>query len=137
MLTRLKSAIRPIGFILTLAVAALLLFSACGGGGGSNASAKDPGIKANSQPTSTPPPVVVIQIADNTFTPAEVTIKAGTTVRWNWGGSNPHSVVIGGADSGQHTGSGTYERTFRDGGTTLSYQCGVHGAAMAGKIIVE
>ena len=138
MLTKLKSVVRPVAFIAPLALGALLLAAACGGGGSSseNASAKNPGIQANSAPTSTPPPVVEIQIADNTFTPAEVTVKAGTTVRWVWGGSNQHSVLISGTDSGKKTGSGTFEQTFKDGGTTLSYVCGVY-PTMTGKITVQ
>jgi plastocyanin len=118
---------------------ALLFAAACGGGSSNNTentSAKNPGIQANSAPTSTPPPEVTIQIADNTFTPAELTVKAGTTVRWVWGGSNQHSVLISGTDSGKKTGTGTFEQTFKDGGQTLSYACGVY-PTMTGKITVE
>lgn len=83
-----------------------------------------------------------VAIADNTFTPDEITISAGDTVTWTWGGSAPHSV-IGTSDnatdlinSEQMTGSGTYTVTFDEAGT-YEYECGVHGASMAGTIVVE
>ncbi len=133
----MTKSLRPLALIALLGAMTFILVG-CGGGGSSsaNASAKntvDNALKA----TPTPAPVTTVQIADNSFTPKELTIKAGTVVRWEWSGSNPHSVLLGGVDSGQHTGSGTYEKVFKDVGVTFSYQCGVHGAAMSGKIIVE
>lgn len=137
MLKRLQSVVRPVALCALVALGALLLLSACGGGKSSTGSVTNStGIQVNQAPTSTPPPVVTIQIADNTFTPADVTVKAGTTVRWVWGGSNEHSVLIGGTDSGKKTGTGTFEQTFKDGGTILSYACGVY-PTMTGKITVE
>jgi len=81
--------------------------------------------------------VETITIEDNSFTPAKLTVKAGTTVRWVWTGTNAHSVLVAGHNSGEHTGSGSFEQTFPSGGATVQYQCGVHGAAMAGTISVE
>lgn len=134
---KLKSVVRPVALAAPLALGALLLLGACGGGKSNAASATNStGIQVNQAPTSTPPPVVTIQIADNTFTPADVTVKAGTTVRWVWGGSNEHSVLIGGTDSGKKKGTGTFEQTFKDGGTILSYACGVY-PTMTGKITVQ
>jgi plastocyanin len=82
-----------------------------------------------------------ITISDNAFTPQSLTVKAGTAVTWNWASTrNPHSVVgrFGGAavDSGTHTGSDQFAFTFGAAGT-FDYQCGIHGAAMPGKIVVE
>jgi plastocyanin len=109
-------------------------------GGGASNSSKQPA-SANSAPTAgptpTPAPVTIVTIADNSFTPASVTVKAGTVVRWVWTGSNAHSVLVGGLNSGQHTGSGSFEQTFPSAGAIIQYQCGVHGAAMAGTIIVN
>ena len=88
-------------------------------------------------PTPTPPPQAKVVIADNSFTPAQLTISAGTNVVWEWGGANPHSVQLGGRASDTMTGSGKFEKVFDTPGTTFPYQCGVHGAAMSGKIIVQ
>ena len=124
---------------LTSLIAALApLLVACGGGGGSSsANAAAPGATTAPQATPTLGPVVEVQISDNQFSPADLTIKVGTTVRWVWSGQNQHSVLLNGVDSGKHQGTGTFEKTFADGAGTYSYQCGVHGAAMAGKIIVQ
>lgn len=123
---------------LALALAA----AACGGGGDDNSdsslsSIKNSNISVGQQGSPTPRPEVKIMISDNAFSPAVVTVKAGSKVTWEWSGNNPHSVLLGGQDSGQKTGSGTYERSFDTPGSTINYQCGVHGAAMSGKIVVE
>ena len=139
----LSISLRGAGLLGALAALALML-AACGGsGGGANAKSNDlsganiSGSAGGTAAPTTASAVTIINISDNKFDPAEVTIKAGDTVRWVWSGSNPHSVLIAGEDSGQHTGSGTYERKFPAGGVTFPFQCGVHGAAMAGKITVQ
>lgn len=118
--------------ISTMASLALV---GCGGGGGDAPVA----IATTGRPsaTATAQPVAVIKISDNKFEPAELRIKAGTKVQWEWSGSNPHSVLISGSASEQKTGPGTFVQDFRAAGATFPYQCGVHGAAMAGRIIVE
>ena len=82
----------------------------------------------------------VVQISDNQFTPSSLTVPVGTEVKWNWSGKNAHSVVgkFGDQDltSAQHKGSGTFTFKMTNPGT-FAYQCGVHGAAMAAKIIVQ
>ena len=81
-----------------------------------------------------------VSIADNTFTPGTLTVAKGTTVTWQWGGKNSHSVV--GTFDGQNvqsptnTGSGTFSFTFNTPGT-YNYHCGVHGTAMPGTIVVQ
>jgi plastocyanin len=81
-----------------------------------------------------------VSISDNQFSPASLTVTKGSKVTWNWNGTNPHSVV--GTFDGQNvqsptnTGSGTFTFTFNTPGT-YNYQCGVHGAAMPGTIIVQ
>jgi plastocyanin len=86
---------------------------------------------------------VTVELADNAFSPDEVTIDVGDTVTWDWADSaNPHSVV-GTSDNAADleseilTGAGnTFEFTFTDAGT-YEYQCSVHGTAMTGVITVE
>ncbi len=81
-----------------------------------------------------------VSISDNQFSPASLTVAKGAKVTWNWSGQNPHSVV--GTFDGQNvqsptnTGSGTFSFTFNTPGT-YNYQCGVHGTAMPGTIIVQ
>ncbi|MEX0781886.1 MAG: plastocyanin/azurin family copper-binding protein [Dehalococcoidia bacterium] len=116
---------------------AALLFSACGGGGDDDAGAA-------SVPTSpavpTQRPAIFVVVFDNTFSPGQRTVKAGDEVKWEWDGKNPHSVVgtFDGVavDSGQKSGKETFSFKFEKAGT-FEYQCGVHGAGMAGKITVQ
>lgn len=74
--------------------------------------------------------------------PAVDTVEVGSTVTWTWSAAGDHSiqstgtpgifrnsVVIGAAGS-------IYEVTFNTAGT-YTYQCGVHGAAMTGRIVVQ
>ena len=82
----------------------------------------------------------VIQVSDNQFTPSALTVPSGTTVKWVWSGKNSHSVVGTFGDTTVNTdklkGSGSFQLSLGQHGT-FAYQCGVHGAAMTGKIIVQ
>jgi plastocyanin len=114
-----------LGVVLALSVvAALPLFAACGG---DDSSANDPNVS-------------VVQISDNQFTPAAVVVRQGASVKWVWSGKHAHSVVGKFGDrevsSAQNKGSGSLEFTMNAKGA-FPYQCGVHGAAMTGKITVE
>lgn len=126
------------GFAVLIAAGALPL-AACGGGGGEGDDVDFSGVNVSSQ---NPTPVKesieqVIEVKDNSFSPDSVTIKAGTKVIWKWSGtSNPHSIQLTGTTSPEQT-SGEFTRTFDQSGTTFSYQCGVHKAAMTGRIVVE
>ena len=71
----------------------------------------------------------------------EVEVAAGTTVTWVWSGGNEHSVIGTGLNSGDiesdvQSGSRSYEFMFEEAGT-YDYQCGIHGTAMSGKVIVS
>ena len=60
-----------------------------------------------------------------------VTVKKGTTVKWNFAGDNPHSVTVSKGprkfDSGVKT-SGSYRKKLTKRGTYTIY-CTVHGAS--------
>jgi plastocyanin len=81
-----------------------------------------------------------VTVSDNRFEPSSVTITPNHEVIWEWSGSNPHSIV--GTFDGEQvqsprlTGSGTFVFSFSKAGT-FSYQCGVHGASMTGKVEIE
>lgn len=112
---------------------------ACGGGGGEDTPAASAAEPTVAQPTNTPVPlpVVEIKVTDNKFDPAELRIKENTVVKWTWEGtSNQHSILLSGLESPKQA-TGSFERKFPAGQGTFNYQCGVHGAAMSGKIIVE
>jgi plastocyanin len=83
---------------------------------------------------------VTIQVGDNFFAPDEETVAVGTEVTWEWGGNAvPHSVVgtFNGEDvESEIQDSGMFSFTFESAGT-FEYECGVHGAAMSGRIVVE
>ena len=138
-------------------LAALVVSGAlgCGGGGGSSTSTPN-SPTAPSTPTpvtpSAPATPTAVTVGNNTFSPADITVAAGTTVRWTWdtcsGGPDPytgaggqtcvdHSIVWDGAGTASPTQSqGTYQRTFDTGGT-YAYHCAIHGAAMSGKVVVQ
>ena len=84
-----------------------------------------------------------VTVGNNFFNPATRNITAGTRVVWTWvnTGQISHSVESTGTpgfpNSAVLTGSGqSYAHTFDTPGT-YTYICGVHGAAMAGTIVVQ
>lgn len=122
-----------------------------GGGGGSSATPTSPTTPSNPAPTTpTAPNTVTVQ--NNTFSPASLTVSAGTTVTWNWdtcssskdpyGGTSTtcvnHSVTwdTPGGTASPTQSEGSYTRTFATAGT-YDYHCAVHGTAMAGKVVVQ
>ena len=93
--------------------------------------------------TPPPPPTVDVSVGNNFFNPSNVTITAGTAVRWTWTatGATPHSVESTGSpsfvSSAILTGSGsTYTITFATPGV-YTYDCAVHGALMTGTVTVN
>ena len=135
-----------IGKRANIAVAFLLSASAfaCGGGGSSSSD----GVTG---PGNTPPPVAsstkALTVSNNKYTPARDSVAPGSTLTWTWnsctgdgyGGSSctSHSVQFDdGVESSDVQDSGTHSRTFANAGT-YTYHCAVHGAAMAGTVIVK
>ena len=117
--------VSKIGRVL-LALSSPVLLS-CGGGGG-----------GGSTPTSNTPPSpstgMTVQVADDFFSPRDISVEPGTTVHWVMAGSHPgHTVTdTGGAfDSGMvFTSSGaSFDHTFSsaDSGRTFNYFCQTHG----------
>jgi plastocyanin len=136
--TRIRRVVGT-GFAIAV-VAGSLPLAACGGGGGNGGGgdADLSGIEVEaSRKTETANAEVVVEVKDNSFNPDTITIKTGTKVVWKWvGTSNAHSIQLSGNTSPEQS-SGTYERVFDQTGSTFSYQCGVHKAAMTGKIVIE
>lgn len=88
---------------------------------------------------STAPATASVNVGDNFFSPASVTIAAGGTVTWTWTGANTHTVTSTTAvfGSGTPQSSGTFNFTFPDPGT-FPYFCEVHGAVVqSGTVTVQ
>jgi plastocyanin len=118
----------------------------CGGG---STTGTDGGGRNPPPPPPPPPPANTITVRNNAFMPANLTVKPGASVTWNWntcsGGDGygngetcvPHSVVL---DDGSATSivqsTGRYSHQFATAGA-YTYHCSVHGAGMSGKIVVQ
>lgn len=69
------------------------------------------------------------------FSPAVLTVKAGTTVTWaNHDGSN-HIILMGNVRSQRLKHDSTFTHTFSKPGE-YNYICAIHGEKMSGKVIV-
>ena len=87
-----------------------------------------------------------VTVSNNTFSPASLTVAAGTTVTWSWTSSASNHNVVGDdsenpPSSGSPTdGPHTYQFAFGQPGT-FRYHCTVHGgpggSGMSGTIIVQ
>jgi plastocyanin len=114
---------RRVTALLLTAVATAGLLAGCGG-------------SSSAAPKLGPDDVLV---ANFSFTPATLTVKAGTTVTWRFDQpSAPHDVVSLATppvfDSGTPKGTGTFSYTFTTPGT-YPYLCQVH-PSMRGTVIV-
>ena len=132
---------------LTLASAVAfvgLLSAACGGQneGGSAANvnrAANGGASSEAAggatPASTGPQRV--EMGDDVFRPAQLTVAAGTKVTWVNKGSKAHTVVSNDKlfDSGLVNVGGEFSHTFDAPGTYL-YHCAPH-AKMIGRLVVK
>lgn len=135
-----------------LVLVVLLLLTACGG------SAQHPGSAGTRQSTSTPMPSMLapeptasgstpaaaiatdqVTISNFAFSPASITVKAGTTVTWTNQDQDAHTVSFkSGPESGQTSPplqmGNTYRHTFAQAGT-VSYICSIH-PFMKGTVVV-
>ena len=81
-----------------------------------------------------------VDIPAISFEPAELTVKAGTTVMWTNSDDLPHTVTKEGGpgpqfDSGNLGPGDTFEQTFDEPGT-IEYVCTIH-PGQAGSVTVE
>jgi plastocyanin len=118
--------------IIPLLLAASL--SACGGGDSAPTTPTGGGQGSNPPPAGT----IAVTIQDFSFSPATLTIKAGTTVRWTNQGPSAHTSTSdtgawnsgtlanpsGGGGYGSSPG-GTFDFNFTQPGT-YSYHCSLH-----------
>ncbi len=89
--------------------------------------------------------IIDVSVIDNRFSPNDITIKVGDTVRWtNADGGAPHTVTADDSSFTSVTASSfTFEETF-DSVDEILYHCTVHSSpgrnrdtSMNGRVIVE
>src|SRR5688500_16801121 len=121
-----------------------LLIAACGGGNesGSAANVKQAasGVAASEAAGGVAPADAgpqKIEMGDDVFQPAQLTVAAGTKVTWVNKGSKAHTVVSNDKlfDSGLVSVGADFSHTFDAPGTYL-YHCAPH-AKMVGRIVVK
>jgi plastocyanin len=90
-----------------------------------------------SAPSPAPAPATVVHIKDFAFAPADVTIKAGDTVRFVQDDETAHTVTAADKsfDSGNLDRHATWSHTFATAGT-YAYMCSYH-TYMKGTVIVK
>lgn len=136
---------------LSLAAIGIVIAAACGGGGGETTTTpgnnQPPGGGNNNANPNT------VTLVDSSFNPANITIKAGQTVTWQWtactdttsgyGYGNGYACVThqimfddGSGTVSPKQNSGTFNRTFSGTGT-FKYHCTVHGSYMSGQVVVQ
>jgi plastocyanin len=134
--------------MLISAIALMVGLAGCGGAAGGY------GTNPGTNPGGTNPggsnPVVngttVSLMDNNSFSPSNLGISAGQTVIWKWGQCTgdgystctSHNVTF---DDGTNIhsetqSSGEFSRTFAAPGT-YKYHCTIHGASMAGQVVVQ
>ena len=139
---------RAFGFCAVGLLAASAFLMACGdddddtddSGGSTPTSSSSSGNSTPTNSSGAPSNLTKVTISDNKFSPVSLQVPVGSTVTWEWTGSNPHSVkgTFDGKEiqSPKLTGTGVYLEAFQKAGT-FSYECGVHGAAMKGTIVIQ
>jgi plastocyanin len=92
-------------------------------------------------PTEAAPQPAFVNIQGSRFSPASITISAGSTVTWRHQGSGSHTITAddGAFNSGTITAGETFSFTFTTPGE-YGYYCEFHGSpgggGMAGIVIV-
>jgi plastocyanin len=82
------------------------------------------------------PGVREVNMSNTSFLPSQVTITAGTTVKWTNGSSMPHTVTSSSGLFNQHLNVGeTFSYTFTTAGS-YSYTCTLH-PGMDGVVTVQ
>ncbi|MBI5072001.1 cupredoxin family copper-binding protein [Candidatus Falkowbacteria bacterium] len=81
------------------------------------------------------PTTVTVDIRNFVFDPANLTVNAGTTVKWENYDSVGHKIAGTGFDSNQLNQGDSYSFTFNQAGT-YDYHCAIH-PSMTGTITVQ
>ena len=130
--------------LLVLLIACLALtLAACGDDDDDDAGS--PSAPTTPTETTAPPSAknggtATVDIPEIAFDPADITVKAGTTVTWTNSDDIPHTVTKDGGpgadfDSGDLDPGSEFEQTFEEKGT-VDYVCTIH-PGQAGTVTVE
>jgi amicyanin len=126
-----------------LFAAGAIVLAACGGGGGKSAAANDMAGMArsakgagNATGASAAVATDAVHIKNFAFSPATISVKAGSTVVWTNDESIQHDITFdgGGIASSVLNQSGTFSHTFPAAGT-YHYICSIH-PFMHGTVVV-
>lgn len=112
------------------------MLSACGSSSPpARAAATAPPTPSAPSVAASPVAATSVSIANFAFSPAAITVKAGTTVTWTNQDEDAHTVAIAGAAVSQPLQNGDrYSHTFGQPGT-YSYLCTIH-PFMRGMVVV-
>lgn len=127
----------------TAAVLTTLVFGACGGDDGKDAGSETSGTGSSGAPGSDGSASEgatsgdAVQIVDFNYKPANLQVKAGTTVTFTNEDTFAHTVTAKDKsyDSGNMDKGATFEQTFAEAGT-FEYICAIHNS-MTGKVTVS
>jgi plastocyanin len=112
--------------ILFMLISSIVVFSCSKSGSGSTT-------------TTTPPPTVsnAVSIVNMSFSPATLTVTAGTTVTWTNNDGMTHTTTSDntGFNSGNLTSGSKFSQLFSTVGT-FAYHCNIH-TGMKGTIVVK
>ena len=116
--------------VLLVVIAGGIFLVVSKGGDKSTGNQTKPVASTGSTKTNINSPAVTnsVEIADFAFTPANITVKKGTTVTWTNKDSAVHTVsgdTSDGPNSGNLSNGGTYSFTFNTAGT-FGYHCNPH-----------
>jgi amicyanin len=126
-----------------LFAAGAIILAACGGGNGTSAAANDmagmampPAAAGDTANASAAVATEAVHIKNLAFSPATVTVKAGSTVVWTNDDAIQHDVTFdgGGIASSVLNHGDTFSHTFPTAGT-YHYICSIH-PFMHGTVIV-
>jgi plastocyanin len=117
--------------LVALIVVAVVLIVRGGGGSDIQHDARQPTVVTDALQVN-------VDVIDNDFRPANLTVKKGATVTWLFKGDLPHNVTEdSGAFASETLGKGaTYERTFDSVGT-FYYHCTIHHVMTGSVTVVE
>jgi plastocyanin len=124
--------------IAVMALLATILVAACSPGPGGTAASSPAGAAPSQAAASAAPGAPgAVAIKDFAFSPASITVAAGTTVTWTNQDSASHTVAAddGSFDSKEFGNGASFSQTFSTAGT-YSYHCAIH-SSMTGTVEVK
>jgi plastocyanin len=113
-------------FVLTIVVISGMFMASCSKGGSGYGTTTNPPSNSGTS----------VSIVNMSFSPANLTVSVGSTVKWTNNDGMAHTVTSdnGSFDSGNMAGGATYSKMFSTVGT-FPYHCTIH-PGMTGKITV-